>query len=279
MSPHVTDLYVYPIKSCAGIQVPELKFDRFGPLWDRRWVIVDENNKFVSQRAHPKMALIQTKLDVDAGNLDVTVGGQTVALPMEPSTHWDKVAVTVWNDEIENYLLPKEYGELLSEFLGISVQLTQFDPSTPRQRNKKIPFQMGFADSYPVLVTAEASLKRLNQTLETPIPMNRFRPNIVIKGYNAYEEDKWEAANSKLKIGSVDFVSAIQCERCQMINNDQKTGVKDGNAVLKSLINRGKTSPSISEPGTHPVFGSRILQHPESNGKIITLGDLVSVTA
>ncbi len=227
--------------------------DELGPLNDRRLMIVGTNGKFLSQRALPQMALIKAKLA--ERSLWLEIPGQN-SLEIMPSESSEKISVSVWGDVLSALEVGEIYSKSLSRFLGVDCRLVALDPSVPRMR-KNSP--MGFADSVPVLLTNEASLEALNRQLGQPVGMERFRPNIVIRGAAPFEEDSWE----RIQIGGAYFENIDPCTRCPVITVDQFAGVKQGQEPLRTLINLR---------GAKPTFGARLRL---GRGGMIALGDKV----
>ena len=191
----VTGLYIYPIKSCGGVEVPNWPVTRYGFMHDREFLVVDWEWNFLTQRTHPKLALIQPfpeadQLRVRAPNLP------EISLPWfgSPEDHLieSKRSVTIWRDQVTADDLGEEIAEWLSAHLGCKARLVRMGNQYRRMVQKeKVPGihqqalgipEVSFTDAFPFLVISEASLADLNRRLEKPIPMNRFRPNIVIGG-------------------------------------------------------------------------------------------------
>lgn len=232
----ITELHIYPIKSCAGIALQEAVIETYGLKNDRNWVIVEDagqlNAKFITQRDLPRMACIQPILTQDKVRLNApgmpTLEISTTQTDVNQSTH----PVTVWRDTIPAWDEGVLAAEWLSDFLRKPVRLMRYAP--PHQRICD-PTWTGtdsantrFADGYPILLTNEASLADLNHRLrkkgESPIPMNRFRPNLVVSGMPAFEEDYVTTlGSSELRLRVVK-----PCTRCSIPSVDQTTGQSTG---------------------------------------------------
>jgi uncharacterized protein YcbX len=219
----ISVIYQHPVKGCKGIALDSVNVGPKGPGFDRRWMIVDSTGRFLSQRQLPKMALIETRME--GSHLFVGIpGGRELQIPVSSSSQTREV--TVWDDTC----LAKDQGdaiaEALSRFLEKECRLVFMPDSTIRQVNQKYALGpeniFGFADGYPFLLISEASLKDLNSRLEKPVPMDRFRPNLVISGCEPYEEDTWKW----IRIGDIRFNGAKLCSRCMAINVDQSKGEK-----------------------------------------------------
>ena len=229
--PRLTQINIYPIKSCRGISLERAVVERRGLRFDRRWMIVDGDYKFLTQRKHPELALVN--VEIEAGQLIVSLPSKTsLSLPIRNSTG-KRVDVTVWNDTVRVVTVGPESDQWFSELLGFECHLVHMQDGPVRPVKKeyaKDGDSVSFADAFPYLLISEASLHDLNQRLKTPIPMNRFRPNFVISDCGAYEEDTWKI----IRIGSVGFRVAKPCDRCVTITVDQQTGVK-GTEPLETL--------------------------------------------
>ena len=231
--PLLTELNLYPIKSCAGIALREATLTPAGltveHIYDREWMVVDEKGEFLTQREHPKMARIIPRLKTNT--LEVRAPGMLrLEIPLDLPHPDDArtVEVKVWNDTVKAYDCDETTAAWFSNFLGLPCRLVRFHADARRVANMKwtggIEAPTLFADGYPMLVISEASLQDLNEKLQaqgrTPLPMNRFRPNIVITGIGAFEEDYAEA----LRIGAAKLKPVKPCPRCPIPSIDQATG-------------------------------------------------------
>lgn len=245
----IQSLHLYPIKSARGVDVERIEVLEDGPQLDRQWMIVDSEGLFQTQRATPEMARIETFLRPDA--LEVRIEGESFRLPYSNPDATTRL-VKVWKsevlaDEVGNILL----NEALSELMGKVVTLVHFGPSAERSVIKsQIDFKarFRFADSASFLVVNAASLTDLNSRLKEPVPMNRFRPNIVIEGAPAWAEDHWKS----LACGTVKLDFALACGRCQVITQDQLTGIPRSRDPLLTLSQFRRKGNSI-EFGMHAV--------------------------
>jgi len=228
---HVSALHLYPVKSCRGFSVPAAELDDHGFVGDRRFMVVAEaDGLFLTQRTHPRMALIETALTSTALAL-FSPGRGAVNVPLNVSAGQRRV--TVWKSTVNADDCGDEPAEWLSSFLGLPLRLVRMG-GTYQRPNLKRAAQAGdvvtFADSCPFLVLSEASLADLNSRLAVPLPMNRFRPNLVVAGAAPYGEDAW----TRIRIGDAVFRSAGPCARCPITTTDQETAVR-GKEPLKTL--------------------------------------------
>lgn len=230
---HVSGLFLYPVKSLRGYAVPAAEIDELGFAGDRRFLVIDETGKFQTQRQHARMALISTALAngtltlgaEGAGNINVP----TAADPAAPLR-----TVNVWKSE---GLQAEDCGAAVAAWLGAVLQqncrLVRIGEKFRRPVLKEAA-QPGdafsFADGSPLLVTSEASLADLNSRLAQPVPMNRFRPNLVVAGCDAFAEDGWP----RIRIGDVVLRAAGKSDRCIVTTTDQWTGGR-GKEPLKTL--------------------------------------------
>lgn len=257
-------LYYYPVKSLAGVATTELPLDRFGPVADRRWMLVDEEGRFVTQRKYPALARIHPRLDGEALSLDIPGQGR-VNVRVSDSRR----QVTVWRDLVDGVLAAEtDASEAVSAFLGKPVTLVYMPDSVTRPaRHEKLAGEhpVSFADGFPFLLTSQASLDDLNQRLPWKADMRRFRPNVVIEGAGAaWEEDHWNT----VVLGEVPVRLVKPCSRCIMTTVDPDTGERssDGNP-LKTLSGFRRTESGV-------IFGANGV-HLETG--TLRVGDPVTV--
>jgi uncharacterized protein len=237
----LSGLYVYPIKSCAGISLVSSELCATGLRHDRRWMLVDEAGGFMSQRAHPRMALISTHLS-EEHLIAAAPGMPDLRMPLRQANE-NLIDVSVWGDENLGDLVGEEADRWFGEFLRFRCRLVRKPDDNPRlvdSRYARSGDQVGFADGFAFLLISEASLEDLNGRLENPLPMNRFRPNFVVKGCKPYAEDGW----CRLRIGDVSFRVAEACPRCAITTTDQETG-KRGKEPLRTLATYRKSDGEV----------------------------------
>ena len=217
----ITGLFVYPVKSARGIARARVPLTSTGLEWDRQWMIVNTRGVFLSQRSHPQLARIVP--EVTAGALVLNAPGlPALSLPLDAGG--TLIAVKVWDDACVGIDQGSEAHEWVSRAAGEAVRLMRVAPDMGRVANPKFagatPAPIGFPDGYPVLVCNEASLADLNERLPRRIPMERFRPNIVLSGFPAWAEDSIDT----LSIGPVILRLVKPCTRCTIPSIDQQTG-------------------------------------------------------
>jgi len=226
----VSALHVYPIKSCRGIRVQEWPVVARGFVADRRWMLVDRAGSFVTQRERSRLALVDTALQGD--QLRVTATGHTeLVLPLSHEAG-EARAVRIWNDVA--VALVHELGSAwFSDFLEAPHELVYMPEGHHRQvdpARAKPGEIVSFADAYPFLLISEASLLDLNSRLERKITMDRFRPNIVIRGTQPYAEDDF----AQVRIGQLAFRGPKRCDRC-VITTIDPLSAEQGKEPLRTL--------------------------------------------
>lgn len=230
----VTELHVYPVKSTRGAARERVLLTPLGFEWDRQWMIVDEKGTFLSQRSHPQMARIVP--EVHPRVLVLSAPGLpplSVALTLTGTP----VPVRIWKDSCVGIDQGPAAHAWLSRAVGQSVRLIRVAPDMGRVANPAFagttPAPLGFPDGYPILICNEASLEDLNTRLPEPIPMDRFRPNIVVTGIPAWAEDHIDT----MTIGDVSLRLVKPCTRCTIPSIDQATGERstDPGPALKSF--------------------------------------------
>jgi uncharacterized protein YcbX len=224
----VQELFVYPLKSARAIARARVRLAATGFEWDRQWMAVDALGTFVSQRTHPHLATIEPLLTEDL--LMLTARGlQPLQLPLEAVG--EPVSVKVWNDRCAGLDQGDEAAEWISTAVGDVLRLVRQAPLLDRRANAEFagpePPAVSFADGYPFLVCNGSSLADLNTRMPVPIPMNRFRPNIVLSGLAAFAEDAIEI----LQIGAITLRLVKPCTRCIITSTDQKSGARSTNPL------------------------------------------------
>lgn len=223
----IQSLHVYPVKAARGIAYTEVDCLRQGLRNDRRFMVIDAKGKFVTQRSHARMALVETSIDGD--RLHLSVEGRAIDVPLDPDTPTAKRRpLRVWDADTEGIDVPGEGSRFFSDYLGEPCTLV-FMP-LDAHRDVEEPYsqrgdRVGFADAYPVLIASLASLADLNERLvaagESPVPMDRFRANIVTEGGAAYAEDGATTAT----VAGLVLRTPKPCARCVVTTIDQRTGL------------------------------------------------------
>ncbi len=258
----VSELCIYPIKGCGGINLESAELDEFGLKGDRRFMVVDEEGVFLSQRKHHAMCRIHIQRE-DGFTIASFDGMEDLVI--EPSMEANDIPVRIWDDDV----VAADMGEMaaiwFSHALGQKTRLVGIGPQY--SRNVRIgdtaySSKMHFGDSCPVLVITKDSLDDLNRRLDRPVPMDRFRPNLVIDGTTPYAEDSWQY----IRIGDQMLQFAKKCGRCTVTTIDQQTG-EAGPEPLRTLS-------TYRKDGNKVCFGAYYL--PITKGTV-RVGDEVSV--
>jgi len=259
----LSEINVYPIKSTKGISLQSALVERRGIQYDRRWMVVDDEGIFLSQRDYPRLALVSTAIKNSAIGVSAS-GMPPLDIPMKPGSK-NAVKVQIHDDITEGVSAGEEARKWFSDFLGVSCRVVFMPEEVIRPVDPDYGSDgdiVSFADAFPLLLISETTLGDLNSRLATPVPMNRFRPNIVIQGCNAYDEDRW----GKIGVGEMIFEVVKPCARCVTPTVDQATGVQ-GKEPLATLSN-------YRNAGGKVLFGQNII--PEKSGTL-RVGDAVKV--
>ena len=254
----VSGLFVYPVKSLGGISVTEAEMSDRGLRYDRRWLLIDGDQRFLTQRDHPVMALIRLRFE---GEYLVATGRHgEIAIPLEPSPG-ELLTVSIWDDMCTAWTCGAELDAWFSRELGQKCRLVYMPDGSHRQVDRRYAGEAtwtSFSDGYPTLVISEESLADLNARLEAPVAMNRFRPNLVIRGAEPYVEDRLTA----FSVGGVHFQGVKPCARCQVVTIDQEQGIA-GKEPLRTLAEYRRV-------GNKVMFGMNLLHTGEGT---LRLGD------
>jgi len=260
----LSDLYLYPIKSCAPLALDEALVEVRGLAGDRRWMIVDADGRFITGRQFPELTLLHAR---------PVEGGLALDAPGMPSLHaaipqaQEHSIVEIWKKPVAATFASVEAGQWLSRYLGTVVRLVYMDDTVQRQVDPTFAREgdiVGFADSFPIMLLGRGSLDLLNSQLDVPVSMTRFRPNFVVDTPDAHAEDAWK----RIVIGEVEFDVARDCTRCNFVNIDPATGRKshDGQP-LKTLTGYRRFDSGVT-------FGRHLI--PRSSG-VVRRGDAVRV--
>jgi uncharacterized protein YcbX len=227
--PSLSAIFIYPVKSAAGITLQSVALDRFGPAGDRRWMLVDESGRFVSQREAPELARLAVG-PAEAG-LALRLGSAfcTVAVPVEGGTS----EVQIWEDRVRAVDAGDGAAAWLTRRLGRTLRLVYMPDASYRYVDGRYASSgetVSFADGFPLLLVSASALDRLNEKLSTPVGLDRFRPNLIVSGCEPHAEDSWR----RIRIGELEFDVAKPCARCVVPSINQQTGEKDSE-ILRVL--------------------------------------------
>ena len=266
----LASIHIYPVKGCRGIDLRASAVEPWGLAGDRRWLIVDADGRFVSQREQPGLARVVVRPGpAPAGGIEVSAPGRpplSVPAP-EPA---ELLKVSVWSSTVLAAAAGPAADAWFSAYLDQPVRLTYLDDPTRRAVDPEFGRAgdvVNFADGYPLLLTSTSSLDQLGDWLvaggDQPVPMNRFRPNVVVSGYEPWAEDRWR----RIRIGAVTFRVAKPCARCVVTTTDQLTGARHSQP-LRMLARKRRFGQEL-------VFGQNLI--PDSPG-LIRVGDPTEVT-
>ncbi|MBC3928879.1 MOSC domain-containing protein [Undibacterium sp. CY21W] len=277
--PSISELTMYPIKSCAGIALTEAVITASGLSYagvcDREWMLVDESGLFLTQREYPRMACLRITIAGDTLRVD-TDAMATLSILLKANADAQKITVQIWETEVIADDAGEEAAIWFSQALGTRCRLVRFSPQAQRYANTKwtgdtlAPTR--FADGYPLLLIAQASLEDLNRRAiaqgRQAVPMNRFRPNIVIDGVEAFEEDY--AASYLLKNG-IQLRPVKPCPRCPIPAVDQLTGEVGASPV--DILQSYRANPIVDGEIT---FGMNVILE-QGAGLVLRVGDEVEM--
>ncbi len=277
----ISGIFIYPIKSLKGISLESSPVEKRGLQYDRRWMLVNEVGEFFTQREFPKMATIST--EIKENGLQVSAENfEDLAISFESEESGKTVKVRVWQSVCDALVTEKSVNEWFSEVLQTNCKLVYMPESSERSINKSFDKNndiVSFADGYPLLVIGENSLNNLNEKLADKIPMNRFRPNLIVSGSAPFAEDSWV----KIKIGETVFRSSKPCARCVITTIDQKEGVFTGKEPLKTLAAYRMAKDVFPEnyaeldlDKTAVLFGQNLIA--ENFGEIVKIGDKIEIS-
>jgi len=265
----LSEINVYPVKSLGGISLKTAVVESRGLQFDRRWMLTDEKNQFLTQRDFPKMATVAVQIIND--NLRITSGDETLEISLEPAT-FETASVKIWSSRCRARIYEKKVNEWFSDVLETNCRLVLMPEETIRRVNYFYAVHkddaVSFADGYPFLLSGENSLADLNSRLDAPIPMNRFRPNLVVSDSGAFAEDEWK----KIKIGACVFHVVKPCARCVITTIDQSDGIKTGAEPLKTLAAYRIPKRSLKKK---ILFGQYLIA--EGAGAVLNVGDKIEV--
>jgi len=224
----VQELFIYPFKSARGVAQATVRLGPMGFEWDRQWMAVDALGTFISQRTHPRLAQVEPTFTGDSLYLSAR-DLEPLRLPLAP--RGEPVTVRVWSDHCAGLDQGDAAAEWISEAVGDALRLVRKAPLLDRLADPEFvgshPTPVSFADGFPMLVCNRASLADLNARMPEPIPMERFRPNMVLEGLTAFAEDNIET----LQIGPITLTLVKPCTRCIITSTDQRSGERATNPL------------------------------------------------
>ena len=270
----LASVHIYPLKGGRAVDLDQAVVEPWGLAGDRRWLLVDADGQFITQREHPALARLVVRYGAgaaaDIADIAVSCDGCPSLRVAAPVGCPELLKVTVWRSTVLAAAAGPEADAWFSGYLGQPARLVWLDDPTRRAVDPEFGADgdvVSFADGYPLLLTSVGSLEQLGRWLtadgDQPVPMNRFRPNVVVSGFEPWDEDRWR----RIRIGSVSFRVAKPCGRCIVTTTDQTTGER-GRQPLRMLARHRRFGKSL-------VFGQNII--PDSPG-LIRVGDPMEVT-
>ena len=265
--PRLSTIFIYPIKFVTGIQVNAWDVTETGLKYDRQWMLIDDQQQFLSQRHTPKMALIKTQIK-DQQLIVSAPKQEDLILPLEPAQTTETtetVIATVWHDQCPAQLISPEADQWFSDCLQMPCRLVYQAKNSIRtvdQNYASANDQTSFSDGFPFLITSEASLALLNQQMGLNLTMQRFRPNLVITDCASYAEDTWR----KISIGNINFRLPKPCSRCSVPQIDPETAISD-KEPLRTLSRTRKWQNQV-------YFGQNSLHDQQG---LLQVNDLVNI--
>jgi uncharacterized protein YcbX len=275
----LSEINIYPVKSLSGISLQESVIVSRGLENDRRYMLIDKDNDLITQREFPELATLRTVF-VDSGLEISSIEGASVIISTK-FRNSQMIKVRVWDSFCDAVVAEREVNDWFSDITGTSCRLVWMPETTHREINRI--FNAGseivsFADGYPLLIICENSLNDLNSKLDHSIPMNRFRPNLVVADCDPFSEDGWK----KIRIGDTVLRAAKPCARCVVTTINQQTGISDVKEPLRTLSDFRKSidvfPSTFGELGLEKndvLFGINFV--PESFGHEIKIGDAVEL--
>ena len=267
----LSEIWIYPIKSLGGISLQEAVPEPRGLRYDRRWMLVDETGRFVSQREIPKMAMLGTALETPFLTVFLkNAPNEKVQIPLEVNTAGlQKIEVQIWDDSCTGLVLNPEINQWFSDNLGQNLRLVWMPDTNHRpadERYAPVGHQVSYADGFPYLIIGQASLDALNSRLELPLPMNRFRPNFVFTGGQPFEEDSW----SEFSINQQLFQGQKPCARCSITTTDQDTAERAAEPL--------KTLATFRQFEKRILFGQNVVWLGDGESEV-RVGDILAQAA
>ena len=245
----VTRLRIHPVKGARGCDVDALDFDALGPRGDRRWMVIRPNGHFVSQREMPLLASVRPTLA--GGSLRLEGPGVDAVVVPVSGTGGDLIDVRVWSSAVRVRAPSPEADAWLSSLLGTPLRLVHMADTDVREADPEYARgqRISFADGYPALLVGQGSVDELERRTRRTIPVERFRPNIVVSTDRPHDEDFWQT----FTIGDVRFRGVKLCARCVVTTIDQDTGARDANREPLRTLARYRRIESLVYFGLNAV--------------------------
>ena len=259
---HLSGLFIYPIKSCAGIALSESAVDAFGLQYDRRWMVTTPRGQFLTQREVPVLASV--RVTIAPPHLRITAPGMPELIAALAPMGGRPVSTMIWADQLSVVAPDHKADDWFSRVVGQEVVLAYMPDAVVRGVDLDYApagGRTGFADGFPFLLAGEASLAELNSRMARPLPMNRFRPNLVVSGSAPFAEDEWQS----IRIGGIPMQVVKPCARCVVTTTDQATGRRDGDEPLRTLATFRRQDGKV-------MFGQNVVHYGRG---VLRVGDRV----
>ncbi|GFQ00840.1 mitochondrial amidoxime reducing component 2 [Phtheirospermum japonicum] len=292
-APTVKSIFVYPVKSCRGISVSQASLASTGLRWDRLWMVVNaQSGRMLTQRVAPKLALVQVDLPLDAFSPSWKPNKTSFLVMSAPGMNVLKIplvepravanGISVWDWHGSAFDEGEEAATWFSDYLEKPSRLVRFNEASetrPITYAHGLGHNIRFTDAYPFHLVSQKSLDALNDQLQEPIPVDRFRPNFLIDGCEPFSEDLWD----EIKINGLTFREGELCYRCKIptINQETAEGGSEPNATLRKFRNDKTLFPNKEKPQGRIYMGITLVSTnctPDNNGnKSIRVGDPIHV--
>lgn len=265
----LSEIWIYPVKSLGGIALQQSKVTDRGLEHDRRWLLVDENGCFITQREYPKLILFQPEIKDEFLKISHRVLQESIGVSLYPSLSETAttIKVTVWDDVVEAYEMSSEASDWFSKILGFAVRLVYMPEESLRKVDADFSVSpndvTSFSDGFPFLIIGQSSLDDLNSRLAEAVSIRRFRPNFVFSGGEAYEEETWK----EFTMGTLLFYGVKPCGRCIMTTVDPESGIISGKDPLFTLS-------KYKNVGNKVIFGQNVIAQEQGS---LRIGDAVTV--
>ncbi len=265
MNTTLASLHIYPIKSCAQLTLDSAVVEKRGLAHDRRWMIVDQNGRFITGRELPRLTLLQA--EPGAAGLTLRAPQMTPLQVAFPPANAPRLSVAVWKNIVAAQLADDAANVWLSAFLALPCRLVFMDEGCVRAveiEHAHAGDEVSFADAYPLLLISQAALDGLNTRLVRPVGMWQFRPNLVVAGCAAHAEDRW----LRIRIGEIEFDVVKSCTRCVFTTVDPARGqLSPDGEPLRTLIGYRRTPAGVT-------FGQNLIARGQG---AIRAGDAIKV--
>ena len=263
----LSEIWIYPVKSLGGIALQQSKVTDRGLEHDRRWLLVDENECFITQREYPKLALFQPEIIGNVLRISHKAVPESVSVPLYPSFSETSLKVTVWEDVVAALEVSPEASQWFSSILGFAVRLVYMPDESLRKVEADYSVTpndvTSFSDGFPFLIIGQSSLDDLNSRMDEAVSIRRFRPNFVFSGGQAYEEESWK----EFTIASLVFYGVKPCGRCVITTVNPELGAFAGKEPLRTLSKYKKVGEKV-------IFGQNVIAKQEGS---LSVGDFISL--